>query len=60
MNALSRARIRNIPNYGTDLQTYLNEDSYRCAMSLRSELSVSRNIVKGEQEKFVSEAENLR
>jgi hypothetical protein len=46
MNALSRARIRNIPNYGTDLQTNLNDESYRCAMSLRSELRSVETLLK--------------
>ena len=39
MNPVSRGRSRNTINYGsTDPQTYLDEDSYRCKMSLRSEL----------------------
>jgi hypothetical protein len=47
MNALSRARITNIPNHGSeDLQTSLDEDSYRCAMSLRSELRSVETLLK--------------
>jgi hypothetical protein len=39
MNVTLRARIGNMTNHeSTDLQSYLDKDSYRCAMSLRSEL----------------------
>jgi hypothetical protein len=39
INLVSRHRSRNTINHGNaDLQGYLDEDSYRCAMSLRSEL----------------------
>jgi hypothetical protein len=46
MNHVSRARSRNITNHGnTDLQTDLDEDSYRCAMSLRSELTLVETLL---------------
>lgn len=45
MNHVSRDRIRNIKDPGTaDLQAYLDDDSYRCAMSLRSELTLVETL----------------
>jgi hypothetical protein len=47
MNHVSRDRIRNIKDHGiTDLQANLDDDSYRCAMSLRSELTLVETLLK--------------
>jgi hypothetical protein len=47
MNSVSRGRIRNITNDGnTDVQAYLDEDYYRCAMLLRSELTLVETLLK--------------
>jgi len=47
MHNVSRARIRNIKDHGTtELQAYLDDDSYRCAMSLRSELTLVEILLK--------------
>jgi hypothetical protein len=47
MHYVSRARIRNIKDHGaTELQAYLDEDSYRCAMSVRSELTLVETLLK--------------
>jgi hypothetical protein len=47
MNPVSRDRSRNTINHGSrDLQTYLDEDSYRCVMSLRSELTLVETLIK--------------
>jgi hypothetical protein len=47
MKSFSLARRRSPTNRRTtDLQTYLNEDSYRCAMSLRSELRSVETLLK--------------
>jgi hypothetical protein len=44
---VSRARPRTTANYGRmKLQAYLDEDSYRCAMSLRSELRLVETLLK--------------
>ena len=46
MNHVSRARSRTITDHGiTGLQAYLDEDSYRCAMSLRSELTLGETLL---------------
>jgi hypothetical protein len=46
MNHVSRDRIRNIKDHGiTDLQANLDDDSYRCAMSLRSELTLIETLL---------------
>jgi hypothetical protein len=48
MNAFSRVRRRSPMDHGsTHLQTYLlDEESYRCAMSLRSELTLIETLLK--------------
>jgi hypothetical protein len=47
MHYVSRVRIRNIKDHrATELQAYLDDDSYRCAMSLRSELTLVERLLK--------------